>query len=286
MSRYFAGWDGGGSKTSIVCIAPDGTILLQAETGALNINGNDIQQARNSLSQALGRMAALPGGLDGCAGLCIAAAGVSSGAQGALFSAFGTQPGMVLIAGTGSICYGQDAHGRTVRCGGYGYLIDDEGSGYAIGRDMLAAIVRAEDGRTAPTALHQAVFQTLQLSRVEELVGFLYGKSTDKKDVAALAPLCAATARQGDEAASAILDKAARALYTLAVTAAGQLRLPAVGLALSGSVLTKMQDVRQRLETLLKQSGIAFSVCSPAINAAYGAARMAQSKFAKEDTHG
>ena len=310
MSRYFAGWDGGGTKTTIVCITPEGDIILRETAGPLNINGNDTQRARESLSQALACMASLPGGLDACAGLCIATAGVSNAAQrafietelgstlhapvlitgdhqSALFSAFGTNPGIVLIAGTGSICYGQDAHGNMIRCGGRGHLIDDEGSGYAIGRDTLSAIVRAEDGRAAPTALCKAVFSALQVSSIEELIASLYSNRMDKKDIAALATLCTTAAQQGDAAAAAILSKAANALYTLVITVARQLDLPTVSIALAGGVLTKTNDIRQRLLTQLNQSNINFSICASAVDAAYGAACMVQSQFAKDDdTHG
>ena len=59
----------------------------------------------------------------------------------------------------GSICYGQSTDGREARSGGWGSLMDDEGGGFALGRDALAAVVRAEDGRIAPTVLHDAVFK-------------------------------------------------------------------------------------------------------------------------------
>ena len=70
----------------------------------------------------------------------------------ALAGALGAPCGMVLIAGTGSICFGRDAVVKQPGSGGYGHKIDDEGSGYALGRDALAAVVRAQDGRAADAA--------------------------------------------------------------------------------------------------------------------------------------
>ena len=76
----------------------------------------------------------------------------------ALYAAHGAGPGAVLISGTGSICFGRNTRGITARAGGRGYKIDDEGSGYAIGRDILSAVVRAQDGRSRPTVLTELVF--------------------------------------------------------------------------------------------------------------------------------
>ena len=78
-----------------------------------------------------------------------------------------------------------------------GSLMDDEGGGFALGRDALAAVVRAEDGRIAPTVLHDAVFEALQVGTVRELIGRIYAPGFGKREVAALAPLVGAAAEQG-----------------------------------------------------------------------------------------
>lgn len=78
------------------------------------------------------------------------------------------------MAGTGAICCGRDGAGNRTRVGGYGYLIDDGGSGYALGRDILTAVVRAADGRGPATALTQAVFAALGVRSVGEIITWLY----------------------------------------------------------------------------------------------------------------
>lgn len=73
----------------------------------------------------------------------------------ALAGALEEPAGVILIAGTGSICYGVNESGAKFRAGGYGHIIDDAGSAYAIGRDILKAVVRSSDGRQGQTVLKE-----------------------------------------------------------------------------------------------------------------------------------
>jgi N-acetylglucosamine kinase-like BadF-type ATPase len=187
--------------------------------------------------------------------------------------------GMILIAGTGSICYGRNEDGRSHRAGGFGHLIDDEGSGYSIGRDVLAAVVRAEDGRSAPTALTRLAFERLQAESVRDIVGFVYDPARNKKDIAALAPLLSEACEAGDGAALAIAGSSARSLLQLVVPVAEKLSLQAGPLALAGSVLLRNEYVRGALERLLAQRFPGMN-CFPARHdAAHGALRLAISRL-------
>ena len=89
--------------------------------------------------------------------------------------------GTVLIAGTGSICYARTADGRRARSGGWGHLIDDEGSAYALGRDILRAVVRAADGRAPATALTELIAQRLGAPGVQPVIRFTYAPTTTKR---------------------------------------------------------------------------------------------------------
>ena len=237
--RYAAGMDGGGTKTVLEARAPDGRVLLRERFGPLNLNSAAAQAVRETMQGCTDALARLPGGLEACAALCVGSAGVSNpqaralleqmlrrcGYRGALLltgdqetalaGALGAPCGMVLIAGTGSICFGRDAAGKTARSGGYGHKIDDEGSGYALGRDALAAVVRAQDGRGPRTLLTDLVFAQLKVVDVGGLVQFTYDPQTDKKQIAALAPLVARAYEAGDEAAKTVVEKACRELALL-----------------------------------------------------------------------
>ena len=162
MMPYYVGIDGGGTKTAVELRTRGSAAHSRAVFGPLNCN-SDRTAAAKTLTDTLAWLAAQPEGLAGCDGLCIGSAGISNpdaynfiqdiiragGYTGplqivgdqvtALAGALGQPVGTVLIAGTGSICYARTADGREARSGGWGSLMDDEGGGFALGRDALAA---------------------------------------------------------------------------------------------------------------------------------------------------
>ena len=297
--RITCGWDGGGTKTEVLCLDESGGTVAQGVFGPLNLNGSDPRRIQATVRQAVAFMADAPGGMPGA--LVIGTAGVSNqqaaqllrdavreagyhrplalrGDQDtALFGAI-EGPGAVLIAGTGAICCGQDAQGRNVRVGGYGHLIDDGGSGYAIGRDILAAVVRAEDGRDAPHCLTKAVFQQLSISSVPELITWLYCPGTTKKDIAVLAPLLQQALEHQDTAARQIADRAADALAELGITAWRRLGLSSGEMALTGSILKHYPAIRQGVETRLRDIYPDMRCIDPRGSASHGAALLAREK--------
>jgi N-acetylglucosamine kinase-like BadF-type ATPase len=94
----------------------------------------------------------------------------------ALVAGAGENPGVVLVAGTGSIAYGRDARGRAARAGGWGYLLGDEGSGFWIGRRALLSVVRHADGRGPFTMLTELVLRHMGITRPAELIHETYDK--------------------------------------------------------------------------------------------------------------
>ena len=188
-------------------------------------------------------------------------------------------PGAILIAGTGSVCLAKNETGDTFRSGGYGYLIDDCGSGYAIGRDILASVVRAEDGRGPATCLTEAVYRELSVKNVGQMITWLYSPDTGKKQIAALAALLPEAIEKGDEAALSIAQRAAEELSALAVSAWNRAGLAQGELALSGSILTRFSTVRQGVVERLGKALPRATVISPRHPAAFGAAALARAAF-------
>ena len=164
----FLGIDGGGSKTS--CLIGDETSILGSGSAAgSNVVRVGETQAREALSTAIRQACAVaqvtPSQIQRvCVGLAGAArpevrdrvfAIISELIPGevevvgdiviTLQAAFGTGPGVIVIAGTGSIAYGRNTEGQTARAGGWGFAISDEGSGHWIGRTLVAAAIRASD---------------------------------------------------------------------------------------------------------------------------------------------
>ncbi len=161
----------------------------------------------------------------------------------ALTAAFGDGPGIVVVAGTGSVVLGRDPEGRMLRRGGYGWQMGDEGSGYAIGRAALGAVSRARDGRSPETALTPVL---LEASRSADFDGLVrWAASASPAEVAALAPPVLHTAERGDVVAQGIADYAARELSTLVLGLAEEFPTgERVGVALMGGMLVGERSLR------------------------------------------
>jgi N-acetylglucosamine kinase-like BadF-type ATPase len=130
--------------------------------------------------------------------------------EAAMHDAFGTGSGVLLIAGTGSIAWARSVHGVSVRAGGWGTLLGDEGSGYAIGLAGLRAVVRAVDGREAATTLTRSILGAVGVKAAEDLIPWT--AAAGKADIAALAPVVLGEADSGDVCARAIAEEAGREL--------------------------------------------------------------------------
>lgn len=192
----------------------------------------------------------------------------------ALYGACGGESGAILIAGTGSICMGRDQEGRSCRAGGFGHLIDDEGSGYALGRDALCAVVRALDGRRDHTVLTGMILEEWKASGIEELVRQVYA-APDKSHVAALAPLVERAGRMGDAAAMAVIDKGATGLLELVLTVQRKLSLQHMALSLMGGLLAADTLLRQQVLALLARQAPDVELKMPLADGAAGAAMLA-----------
>jgi N-acetylglucosamine kinase-like BadF-type ATPase len=303
MKRYVAGLDGGGTKTAVTVADEKGLVVHAFTSGAINYNGQDEVSIRNSLQEVFDTIAKVCGGLEHCAQVCIGAAGISNptvitrlemnirecGYQGEIFitgdqetalcGAHDSEYGIILIAGTGSICYGKNESGLSHRAGGYGYLIDDEGSGYSIGRDLLSALVRANDGRLPQTAVTGMVYEQLQMESVQQIISFVYDKRTNKKDIAALAPLLSEACSLGDKVALSIAKKSACSLFEIVVPVVEKLSLQEGNLAMAGSVLLKNSFVQTTFVEMLKQSYPDMHCMNAKKDASSGAALMALNRL-------
>lgn len=137
--------------------------------------------------------------------------GVGTDVEAAFQAAFGSGPGGVLVSGTGSVLLARFQEGGELeQIGGWGRYLGDEGSAYAVGMAGLRAVVRARDGRGAPTALSKVLLQATGVQEESELITWV--SSAPKDHVAALAPRVAEVAQGGDGVADAILKDAAQRL--------------------------------------------------------------------------
>lgn len=300
MKPYILGLDGGGTKTAVCAIDKEGNELFRLSGGAMNLNGESSEKVIETIRELITSAAGMAGEGGELAAVGIGAAGISNPStekvlrlavkeagfeeapyltgdhMAALAGALGTEEGILVIAGTGSICIGRSADGRQARVGGRGHLIDDEGSGYAIGRDILRAVTEASDGRRESTGLTKLVYERLQIGSIEELVAYVYRPGLPKSEIAKLAELLSCGCGIQDRAALEIAEKAAEQLVRLILAAVSQLELNYGKLALAGSVLLKNEWVKAFFVKGIADKLPGFTVIQPAHDAAYGAALLAK----------
>lgn len=224
------GVDGGGTRTRAVIVDEGGKEIGRAEVPGAVVRADAPGEAARAVSEAVRAAAeraeiALPVGVmwTGLAGAGLGAGSsavaralateglakrvvVGTDVEAAFHDAFGDGPGILLIAGTGSIAWARDAAGSVIRVGGWGERLGDEGSGFAIGMEALRAVAHAEDGRGPQTVLRGQILDYLALTGCDQLVEWT--SRARKRDVSALVPLVSQASSEGDPVATGILEKA------------------------------------------------------------------------------
>jgi N-acetylglucosamine kinase-like BadF-type ATPase len=141
----------------------------------------------------------------------------------ALCGALAGKPGVIVIAGTGSMAFGRNAEGNTARAGGWGYVFGDEGGGFDLARQALRAALRHEEAWGPKTALRGLLLEATGASDAHELMHRFYARGISKAKMAALAPLVDRAAVGGDGIAQDILKSAAQTLAMFAGAVRAQL---------------------------------------------------------------
>ena len=176
------------------------------------------------------------------------------------------QPGMALIAGTGSACFGVGANGRTWRAGGWGERIDDAGSGFWLGCAALGAIARAHDGRGPATMLTDLLRNLLELASMDELVHRAGAEGLSRTEIAALAPTVMLAAEHGDAVAESILLAGAEELALMAGATATALDMPDASIVPIGGVAGNARYaglIRKAIERILPGARIVEPALPP-----------------------
>jgi N-acetylmuramic acid 6-phosphate etherase len=310
----YLGIDGGGTST-IALLAraapgadPPWTVLGRGESGPSNLQAVGTATALLALDDAVGRAFAAAGverGTAAAAWLGLAGAGrpedqalVRSWADRAglariitvsgdtpLLLAAGTPAGwgVALVAGTGSMAFARAPDGSTARAGGWGHLLGDEGSGYALALAGLRAIARAADGRGPATRLTESFLREFRLSQPADLVGAVYRGGCDQAALAALAPLVLQAANDGDAVAEAVVNGAAGELADTALAAARPLGLERgpVPLALAGGLLLASSSYRRHVLEALAGRGLRAEPLTLVAEPAQGAVRLALAELVR-----
>jgi N-acetylglucosamine kinase-like BadF-type ATPase len=247
MSQYFLGVDGGQSSTRAVVGDENGRVLGIGQGGPSNYAGapegsDRFVAALRSCLRAACRQAGLNAGTLRFAGACLGFSGgpadkepivrqilasertlVTDDAAVALSGATAGKPGIVVIAGTGSIAFGRNAAGRTARAGGWGYLFGDEGGAFWIARAALRTALRWEEGWGEPTSLRGRLLGATGARNMNDLLHRCYTPEFERPRVARWALLVNEAAESSDLAALEILGAAAQELALLAKVVHSQL---------------------------------------------------------------
>ncbi|MCS7313830.1 MAG: BadF/BadG/BcrA/BcrD ATPase family protein [Bryobacterales bacterium] len=187
---------------------------------------------------------------------------VTTDALIALSGATAGEPGIIAIAGTGSIAFGRNAQGRTARAGGWGYLFGDEGGGFDLVRRALRAALRYEEGWGPPTTLRERLLEATGAASANDLLHRFYTSEYPRPRIASFAVLVDRAATEGDPVARAILQDAAGELASLVEAVRRQLfsREESVRVAYVGGVFRSRLLLERFAELVRRASG---SVCQP-----------------------
>jgi N-acetylmuramic acid 6-phosphate etherase len=299
----YLGIDGGGTHTVALLASASGDIVGRGTAGPSNRQAVGTERAQATLDEAVSaafQSAGLPRGpvASACLGLAGAdrpddqtalrewaervqlAARVEVTSDAAILLAAGTPHGwgLVLIAGTGSIAFGRTADGRRARAGGWGHLLGDEGSAYALVIQALQAVVRAADSRGPATRLTECFLNHWGLTGPQDLIAAVYRSGRDRADFAALAPLVIETAAD-DAVAAGIVEQGARELARAGESVVRQFGWRgSIPLALAGGLLLGNTNYRDRVLHFLIEGGIQPEPVSLVEEPAKGAAKLALAK--------
>jgi N-acetylglucosamine kinase-like BadF-type ATPase len=232
MARLYLGIDGGQSSTVALIANEDGRIIGRGRGGPCNHVGSQAGRAKflNAVGDCVAQ-AYRAAGIDSqpvkFSAACLGFSGggedklsyvhelidshkykVTHDAEIALAGATAGKPGIIVIAGTGSIAFGRNGEGRMARAGGWGYIFGDEGGGFDIARRALRAALQDEEGWGPETALRDVLIKESNAASANELMHRFYA-DLRREEIATLAQTVHEAATRGDAVAQKILGDAA-----------------------------------------------------------------------------
>ncbi len=282
MPDVFVGVDGGGTRTRVLLTDSDGNEVGRGDGASTLVDRDHPGKTAVLLDSIVRRTideagvprpvaamwAALAGAgqasiraqlkeeLAGLSKNLIGKIGIGTDVDAAVHDAFGSGPGIVLIAGTGSVVLVSRPDGTHFTVGGWGARLGDEGSGYALSLAALQSILKAHDGRGQRTAL-TGLLEPLGLAKPEQLIDWM--SKASKREVAALAPSVVRFADEGDAVALRLKNEAVgelrRMLYA-AVTRLGDDGPHVREVAMVGGLIKPGRPLRAEAEQVARDLGL------------------------------
>ena len=312
--RFVAGIDAGGTRTRAVVANEEGEVVGVGMSGpagygddSLEVINRHLEQAlSNALTQADLSSIQLDSIFIGIAGVvteqdrqAIASLAknwsftngenveVDHDIRVALAGGLAGDEGIVVIAGTGSSCYGRNQQGEHWQAGGWQYLLDDAGSAYWTALEGMKAVACAYDGREEPTSLSARFSKSLGLQTIPEIVQRLYAEGIadqkgpmSKSEVASFAPLVIEEAASGDEVARKIIKRGAGELVRMVAAVAGKLswQTERINVTWTGGLISGSSLVREAFGRALEESLPQAVLVEPCFEPVQGAVLLALQK--------
>jgi len=295
--EYIIGVDGGGRKTVSATATLKGEIIGMGKAGPTNINIADRETVARELEKTI-KKAMEMGSVKGKAMITVLGiAGterkrcskiireiceelkfaekiiIVSDAMIALTAATKMKPGIIIISGTGSIALGINREKQIARAGGWGYLLDDEGSGYWIGLKALRKVMKAYDGRGKTTLLTSMILEKFKIEDPSQLVDIAYGRKLTVSEIASIAETVSKCASMGDEVAIEILRKAGEKLGEMILTVIRKLKIEEeiIPIYYSGGVFNAGKYILKPIKEKLREKQIEIKLEKSFLNPVVGA---------------
>lgn len=276
--QYYLGIDGGGTKTAFALVDACGTQLATLVLGASNPNdiglaatcallGDGIDRVSRGIDRAkVSLFAGIAGAATGdnaakitefLRTLGFARAECQSDLSLSLAICLGDTDGIALIMGTGSVAMGR-CEGKLFRAGGYGYLLGDAGSGFALGQGAILSALQAEDGSGEQTLLHDMVAAYCCKARVLDALSDFYRGG--KAEIARYAPLVFDAHAQGDAVATAILLTNVQAIASNIRALGTRMDKEHIHVVLCGGLVAKSDVILPLLQDALAGDGRTYTL--------------------------
>lgn len=305
---YIMGISGAGSVTNVSIANISGVVVQSFTVGAINFFFANEDEVTHNLAEAFvtAQMAGYP--VNSCRQVCAGVAGMQNARESvklgptlrgvmrrcgytgdalllgdeqiALAGALGDKDGAILLADETSACFGRNKLGQTHRTGGLGRMADDDGSSYAIGREILRSVARAADGRGSATYLTGPVFRKFNLMSQDDLARLMRSEVPSEKDVCELASALSAACQARDRVALGIVELTVDQLISLVNPVVIRLRMQEGTLAVAGDVLLKDTFIGMAFKKAMAEKYPKIQCVPPHSDGASGAVLLAKKRLA------
>ncbi|OVE66694.1 ATPase [Clostridium diolis] len=287
--KYIIGVDGGGTKTEAVAYDFQGNIIVTSVKGFANLLNNR-EKALNNIVDSIREIIDVLKE-DELVDLYLGIAGSEVGdnakiikdtiknelktdcvlmndAEIALKAMLMGNDGILAIAGTGSIAFGVK-NNSSVRCGGWGNLLGDEGSGYKIAIDAIKRMIFEEENSLPKSELTTRIMKRLGAKSIGEVVTFVY--SSTKDEIASLAEIVSILGEEGNKIAEEILVNEGVDLAKTVINVYRKLKFESCSIALVGGVIRKAKILRKSFEKYLRENIVIEDIVDDEISPTIGA---------------